>query len=85
MNLPATYTTMATLQTLMAQPGRIDVHVHQLRGLHVPFIFHTGPDGEQVPHGPIVRNDQVIAHADLEALKAALRESLGGEIRTRRT
>lgn len=75
------HVTLSTLMKMKALPGQLDIHIHQLKGHYVPFVFHTAPDEMKLGYGPIVADGQMVANPDYEALVEALHESLGTDVK----
>ena len=71
------HVTYAQIADISEQPGTIHVVINRLNGYHVPFVFHTGPGGQTVGHGPIVQDGNMIASYDLDDLVASIKDTFG--------
>lgn len=78
MNLENTpHVTYTMLESFLAAPGQIDIHIHRLQGHFVPFVFFAAPGQEQTGYGPIIHADSLVAAEDADELIEELRAKLG--------
>lgn len=75
------HVTISVLQKLALTRGVLQIQVQIVRGLYVPFVFHTAPQRRRAAYGPILSDSHIVAAHDLEGLIDALRDSLGQKIK----
>ena len=71
------HVTYEMLESFLAAPGQIDIHIHHLQGHYIPFVFFAPPGQEQTGYGPIYHAESLVAGEDADELIDELRAKLG--------